>query len=202
MAHAACCAMVGATWPLRFSRLWTWKIIEHWADGSTKFLASTCLVYDCSYQLEFVLISNTRMKEVNVHPVKPGALSRPGDQLDNVNQGVFHQIHEQLDGLPSIVRYLYIVVSTWDGVKLREIQSPPVRLPETGGDDFCRYNVDGAHGNMTAVLMRVLHRCPERSTSQVSCWALEAVSEVGHAAAHNYGLIKISMHQDQLALVE
>merc|ERR1719265_917780 len=129
------------------------------------------------------------MTEARGRVIKPGVLSHSGDQLDDAKQSGFHQIHVQLDGLPSNVQYLYITVSAWDGAKLREIQQPFVRLLETGGDELCRYNVDGADGNKTSILMCVLHRRPERSTSQVSRWALEAIGEVGFGAADNYGPI-------------
>lgn len=161
-----------------------------WADGATKFLDATCLVYDCSHKhVGHLDYQKTSMTVANGRPIKRGVLSHSGDQLDDAKQSGFHQIHVQLDGLPSNVQYLYITVSAWDGAKLRDIQQPSVRLLESGAGELCRYDVEGADGNKTSILMCVLHRRPERSTSQVSRWALEAIGEVGFGAADNYGPI-------------
>merc|ERR1712203_651615 len=112
-----------------------------------------------------------------------GALVHSGDQLDHGKQSGFHQIHVQLDSLPRAGQYLYITVSAWSGARLRDIRQPSVRLLDSARQELCRYDVEGAEGSKTAIIMCVLHRRPERSTSQVSRWALEAIGDVGDGAA-------------------
>lgn len=165
---------------------------EHWswADHDTKYLDATCLVYDSKHAFAGHLdYSNRALKEVGSKAIKEGALLHSGDQLDSVKQSGFHQIHVQLDALPAAVQYLYITVSAWSGAKLRDIRQPSVRLLDTDRQELCRYNVEGADGGRTAILMCVMHRRPERSTSQVSRWALEAIGDVGDGAADRYGPI-------------
>lgn len=162
---------------------------EHWswADGETRYLDATCLVYDSKHTYVGHLDYNTTsLRNVNGQAVKAGALSHSGDQLDNDKQSGFHQIHVQLDCLPSTVQYLYITVSAFSDAKLRDIKQPSVRLLESTRQELCRYDVEGADGSKTAILMCVLHRRPERSTSQVSRWALEAIGDVGDGAAGRY----------------
>lgn len=165
---------------------------EHWswADADTKYLDATCLVYDCEHNYVGHLdYNNTTMREVNGRSIKEGALVHSGDQLDHEKQSGFHQIHVRLEALPATVQYLYITVSAWSDAKLRDIRQPSVRLLDPDRQELCRYDVDGADGGKTAILMCVLHRRPERSTSQVSRWALEAIGDVGDGAADRYGPI-------------
>jgi stress response protein SCP2 len=165
---------------------------EHWswADGDTKYLDATCLVYDRSHCFIGLLDYQSKtMTKVGQQSVKEGVLSHSGDQLDAEKQSGVHKIHVQVDALPDDIQYLYITVSAWAGAKLSEIRQPSVRLCEANGEELCRYDVDGADKSKTAILMCVLHRRPERSTSKVSRWALEAIGEVGFGAADNYGPI-------------
>mmetsp|Transcript_50243 Transcript_50243/g.116651 ORF Transcript_50243/g.116651 Transcript_50243/m.116651 type:complete len:123 (+) Transcript_50243:3-371(+) len=106
--------------------------------------------------------------------------------MDNTKQSGYHQIHIQLDALPSVVQYLYITVSSWAEARLRDIRQPSVRLLDESRQELCRYAVEGADGQRTAILMCVLHRRPERSTEKVSRWALEAIGDVGDGAAGRY----------------
>jgi len=95
-----------------------------WADGATKFLDATCLVYDCSHKhVGHLDYQKTSMTVANGRPITRGVLSHSGDQLDDAKQSGFHQIHVQLDGLPSNVQYLYITVSAWDGLNYATFSS-------------------------------------------------------------------------------
>jgi len=166
---------------------------EHWswADGDTKYLDATCLVYDSKHSYVGHLdYNNTMLRSVHGSTIKEGVLSHSGDQLDEVKQSGFHQIHVQLDALPPTVQYLYITVSAWSEARLCDIRQPSVRLLDSAGQELCRYDVEGADGSKTAIIMCVLHRRPERSTDQVSRWALEAIGDVGDGAADRYGPIQ------------
>lgn len=163
---------------------------EHWSwsDGDTKYLDATCLVYDCSHEYLGVLDYNhTTMTSVNGKHMKAGVLQHSGDQLDLEKQSGQHTIHVDLSSLPMAIQYLYIAVSSWNGATLSHIRQPSVRLMGDGREELCRYNVDAADGQKTAILMCVLHRRVERSTAQTSRWALEAIGDVGNGAADNYG---------------
>merc|ERR1711933_109458 len=166
---------------------------EHWswADGDTKYLDATCLVYDCKHvYVGHLDYNNMTLGELDGQTIKQGALSHSGDQLDHAKQSGFHQIHVQLDALPPAVQYLYITVSAWSEARLRDIRQPSVRLLDSTRQELCRYDVEGAEGNKTAIVMCVLHRRLERSTDQVSRWALEAIGDVGDGAADRYGPIQ------------
>jgi len=166
---------------------------EHWswADGEVKYLDATCLVYDNKHTYAGLLdYQNRSLPEVTGQTVKYGALIHSGDQLDYLKQSGFHQIHVQLDTLPAMVQYLYITVSAWMDARLRDIRQPSVRLLDSTRQELCRYDVENAEGGKTAILMCVLHRRPQRSTSEVSRWALEAIGDIGDGAADRYGPIR------------
>jgi len=163
---------------------------EHWswADGETKFLDATCVLYDVKHQkLGHLDYSQTSFVRANGKAVPRTVLCHSGDQIDNEKQSGFHQIGLGLNSLPAEVHYLYITVSSWMGARLKDIKQPSVRLSERGGAELCRYNVDSASGEKTSILMCVLHRRVERSTESVSRWSLEAIGEVGDGSASNYG---------------
>jgi len=166
---------------------------EHWSwsDGDTKYLDATCLLYDRGHSFIGLLdYSNTTITKIGQRSIKEGVLSHSGDQLDAEKHSGMHTIHVQLDALPDDVQYLYVTVSSWAGAKLKDIRQPSVRLCQANGEELCSYNVDGADGSKTAILMCVLHRRPERSTAKTSRWALEAIGDVGFGAAGGYQPIK------------
>jgi len=166
---------------------------EHWswAAGEVKYLDATCLLYDSKHTYAGHLdYNNKTLREVSGQAIKDGALVHSGDQLDHEKQSGFHQIHVQLDALPATVQYLYITVSAWQDARLCDIRQPSVRMLDPTRQELCRYDVEAAEGGKTAILMCVLHRRPERSTSQVSRWALEAIGDVGDGAADRYGPIR------------
>jgi stress response protein SCP2 len=165
---------------------------EHWSwdSGDVKYLDATCLLYDSQHQrLGHLDYNNMTFVRADSTSLSPSVLSHSGDQLDHCKESGFHQIGAQLNSLPKDIRYLYITVSSWAGARLRDIRQPSVRLSERGGQELCRYNVESADGDKTAILMCVLHRRVDRSTSAVSRWALEAIGEVGLGSADNYGPI-------------
>jgi len=162
---------------------------EHWSwdSGHVKYLDATCLLYDRNHQrLGHLDYNNMTFVRADGVALSPKILSHSGDQLDHDKESGFHQIGARLNSLPKDVHYLYITVSSWDGARLKEIRQPSVRLSERGGQELCRYNVESADGDKTAILMCVLHRRVDRSTSAVSRWALEAIGEVGMGSADNY----------------
>lgn len=162
---------------------------EHWswAGGEVKYLDATCLLYDGTHKLLGHLdYSRTTFVNTNGTSLPASILSHSGDQLDHDKQSGFHQISCALNSLPKDIHYLYITVSSWMGARLKDIRQPSVRLCEKGGQELCRYNIESVDGENTAILMCVLHRRVDRSTSTVSRWALEAIGEVGMGSADNY----------------
>jgi len=158
-----------------------------WAGEGTKFLDATCLVYNEQHKHVGLLdYTHKVITSIDGQKIQENVLTHSGDQIDHEKSSGFHQIHIQLDALPSTVQYLYITVSAWSDAKLCDIHQPSVRLLESSGEELCRYDVEGADGAQTAIVMCVLHRRPERSTSQVSRWALEAIGDVGLGAADRY----------------
>merc|ERR1712039_912833 len=94
---------------------------EHWAwaDGETKYLDATCLIYDSKHAYVGHLdYNNTTLQRIDGERIRDGALVHSGDQLDYAKQSGFHQIHAQLDCLPPSVQYLYITVSAWSEARL------------------------------------------------------------------------------------
>jgi len=165
---------------------------EHWSweNGSVKYLDATCLLYDARHQhLGHLDYNNKVFVSADGTCLPASVLSHSGDQLDEEKESGFHQISVRLNSLPKDIHYLYITVSSWSGAQLREIKQPSVKLSERGGQELCRYNVEAADGNKTSILMCVLHRRVDRSTTDRSRWALEAIGEVGMGSADNYGPI-------------
>lgn len=157
-----------------------------WSGSTTKFLDATCLVYDSRHtyvgRLDYL---STALTAVSGKAIPQGVLKHSGDVMDNAKRTGLHQIHVEVGALPSEI-HLYITVSSFQGAKLKEIREPSVRLMDSTGHELCRYDVQGADGNKTAILMCVLHRHRESSTTQMPNWTLEAIGEVGGGSADNY----------------
>jgi hypothetical protein len=170
-----------------------------WSGMDTKFLDATLLVYDAEHTLLGTLdYQNPQLRSLGEGgrqaKVRPGALSHSGDVMNEAKQSGLHRIHVQLDALPSQVEFLYVALSSWAGATLGEIRQPSVRLMSTDGE-LCRYDVEKADASKTCILMCVLHRRSDRSSSAAARWALEAIGEVGMGAADNYGPVLDSVQR-------
>jgi len=162
---------------------------EHWSwdSGDVKYLDASCLLFNGQHQrLGLLDYNNMKFNRSDGTSLSPQIISHSGDQLDHDKESGFHQISAQLNKLPKDVHYIYITVSSWADARIKDIRQPSVRLCERGGHELCRYNVESADGDKTAILMCVLHRRADRSTAAVSRWALEAIGEVGMGSAGNY----------------
>eukprot|EP01025_Chloroclados_australasicus_P014109 TRINITY_DN1659_c0_g1_i2.p1 TRINITY_DN1659_c0_g1~~TRINITY_DN1659_c0_g1_i2.p1 ORF type:complete len:1082 (+),score=76.95 TRINITY_DN1659_c0_g1_i2:206-3247(+) len=163
---------------IRMDERWSWN------GPATKFLDASCLLVDKQCKL-IEAIDYSHMWSHGIGD--KSAVRHSGDIIED-GKGL-HTIQINLEKIPDTIANIYIVMSSWQGVKLNQIKQPFVSLvdPAVPQLSLCDYYLedmkpDVARQNSSVVMCRIYKRGDNR-------WNLEAIGKVGLGFAGYYGPI-------------
>lgn len=153
------------------------KVIDSWHwKGAQKYLDISLLFFDKNGMSRGDSTSTGSILDYRYRQLFRGAAQHSGDQIDDQEQRGTHSVDLRLNGLPKHIKFVYIVVSAWEGTNINDILLPSVAcLDNDTGMEICRYSYRSTNSKSAKNI--VMSRLSRPAVG--AAWKFEAIGSEG-----------------------